>query len=63
MITDVKRQQNNLPSKFKLEQNFPDNFNPSSMINYSVPKESQVTIKVYAIGKWNRDFSQRKQIS
>jgi len=34
---------------FKLEQNFPNPFNPSTRINYSVPNESFIDIKVYDI--------------
>jgi hypothetical protein len=40
---------NGLPSKFVLSQNFPNPFNPSTVISYSVPKTSLVTIKVYNI--------------
>ena len=40
---------NNSVLKFNLSQNFPNPFNPSTMIKYSVPKESNVKIKVYDI--------------
>ncbi len=36
-----------LPGEFRLFQNFPDPFNPSTEIRYSVPVYSKVTIKVY----------------
>jgi hypothetical protein len=36
-----------VPAEFVLSQNFPNPFNPSTRINYFVPKESFVNIKVY----------------
>jgi hypothetical protein len=36
-----------VPAEFVLSQNFPNPFNPSTRINYFVPKESFVSIKVY----------------
>ena len=38
-----------LPEEFLLYQNFPNPFNPSTVINYSIPKSSFVTLKVYDI--------------
>lgn len=37
---------------YNLDQNFPNPFNPVTKINFSIPKSSQVTLKVYdALGK------------
>ena len=41
--------ENNTPVKFSLEQNFPNPFNPETKINYSIPVNSDVNIKVYDI--------------
>ena len=37
------------PKEFKLEQNFPNPFNPTTTIQYQVPADSKVTLKVYDI--------------
>ncbi|MCX6160481.1 MAG: T9SS type A sorting domain-containing protein [Ignavibacteriae bacterium] len=38
-----------LPSGFELGQNFPNPFNPSTEIHFSVPKNDFVTIRIYDI--------------
>jgi hypothetical protein len=38
-----------MPVEFALYQNYPNPFNPSTKIKYSVPTESDVTIKLYDI--------------
>ena len=37
------------PKEFKLEQNFPNPFNPTTKIQYQLPQDSRVTLKVYDI--------------
>ena len=49
MITGVEDQNSEIPSRFLLEQNFPNPFNPSTKIRYSVPQSSNVMIKVFDI--------------
>jgi hypothetical protein len=38
-----------IPTDYSLTQNFPNPFNPSTSIKYSIPKVSQVQIKVFDI--------------
>ena len=50
-VTDVNTNNTVIPSEYKLEnKNFLNPlFNPTTTINYSIPKESNVTLKVYNI--------------
>lgn len=47
--TSVDGHGNVLPSSFELSQNFPNPFNPKTMIQYSIPNSSRVRLGVYDI--------------
>jgi carboxypeptidase T len=38
-----------IPGSFRLEQNYPNPFNPSTVISYNLPKNSNVSLKVFDI--------------
>jgi hypothetical protein len=40
---------NEVPNVYSLSQNFPNPFNPSTQINFSIPKAGNVSIKIYDI--------------
>ena len=47
VITDVELFDNNLPSDYTLSNNYPNPFNPSTNIQYSIPKNELVSLVVY----------------
>jgi len=48
-ITEVEKEDEIIPTVFKLEQNYPNPFNPSTIIKFAVPERSSVLIKIYDI--------------
>ncbi|MCH7769955.1 MAG: T9SS type A sorting domain-containing protein, partial [Bacteroidetes bacterium] len=48
-VTDVEQVSNLAPDDYELQQNYPNPFNPSTSIEYTIPSESFVELKVYDI--------------
>lgn len=49
MYSDVVEVEVGTPVTFELSQNFPNPFNPSTRINFSIPTESNVTLELYDV--------------
>jgi choice-of-anchor B domain-containing protein len=49
IITGVQGNTNEVPAEYILSQNYPNPFNPSTKINFSIPKSSSVSLKVFDV--------------
>ena len=47
IVTEVESEIGNVPGTYTLSQNYPNPFNPNTRIKYSIPKSSQVTLKIF----------------
>ncbi|MFA4923714.1 MAG: T9SS type A sorting domain-containing protein [Ignavibacteriaceae bacterium] len=49
-LTDISEKINSkIPSEFKLSQNYPNPFNPTTKINFALPSENYVKIRVFNV--------------
>ena len=47
--TDVEQIDNEIPNSYLLSQNYPNPFNPTTTINFSIPTDNFVTLKVFDV--------------
>jgi|GEM_PF-288412 len=49
ILTSVEQTSSIIPQTYSLSQNFPNPFNPTTVINFSLPKQGFVNLKIYDI--------------
>ncbi len=47
IITGVNNQQTGIPKEYNLDQNYPNPFNPVTNVHFSIPKDGNVSLKIY----------------
>lgn len=63
-FTDIKSDKNVIPTAYKLNQNFPNPFNPSTIISYDLPKSGIVSIKIFnVLGQLVRTLVNQSQVA
>jgi hypothetical protein len=48
-VTGTGNNTNQVPATYSLSQNYPNPFNPVTKINFAIPKQGFVTLKVYDV--------------